>query len=545
MRATLDQIDEMVKRGVPSTHIDTTDGLSFSLLCTYRPFVGKFFLEMVSDTPLMPLPSSHFSLKPIENLILAEVYFKESTSQLVSHFKGLRHEIELGARSPYHAARIMELRAFSMDKKRGLVQERIFQLVRRFPYWFDYDLFSEMQQLFSSLSDEYFRCREVRQIARLLLSLYYGRKRVVADRESDPKRRHLYLSLSKNRLHFPLGEKESLSLYVVMSSLRENELFKKDHLLEAVQNFCREAELVKGSAYERSNGGLHLIGIEVEKEGSFTLDQIKGLKIWLPRILKGKVEHLQRSMFMPRNEEEILRHVVTLGRELRFATDLPQLIISFEKQMQTLLTFTIVIARVLLPKTPPIEEVLSTSRLSLKVDRVKCLGKVRNKYPKEGVVFKLELPLLDFLREDHAVDLYRARQEVLRELREIFGDLRDYNGGMISKQNELFISLKGLLKGRAQTHHHLLENFFHSLFPLEKRSFFTPEKLKNFFLLLLETIESPKPTLVKRIGEEWYVIAKNRGGEKRVASPLISLDLEHDGSTYFGCIYCLVSKILH
>ena len=288
MKAMLDRIDAMVKRGVPSTHIDTRNGLSLSLLCTYRPFVGKFFLEMVSDTLLMPLPLFHFSLKPIEDLILAEIYFEESTSELVNHFKGLRHEIELGARSPYHAARIMEMRALSMDKKRGLVQERVFRLVHRFPYRFDYDVFSEMQHLFSSLSDKYFRCREVRQVARLLISLYHGRKKVGIARECDPKRRHLYLSISKNRLHFPLGERESLSLYVVMSSLRENEVFKKDHLLEAVQNFCSEAKLVEGSPYERKNEGLHSIGIEVEKEGSFTLDHIKELKIWLPGLSKGR-----------------------------------------------------------------------------------------------------------------------------------------------------------------------------------------------------------------------------------------------------------------
>ena len=198
---------------------------------------------------------------------------------------------------------------------------------------------------------------------------------------------------------------------------------------------------------------------------------------------------------MPRNEEEVLRHVVTLGKELRFSTDVPQLIISFEKQIETQLAFTIVVVRVLLPKTPPIEEVLSTSKLRLKVDRVKQLGRVRNKYPKEGVVFKLELPSLDFLREDHAVDLYRARQEVLRELKDIFGELRDYNGGMISQQNALFTSLKGLLEETGETHHHLLENFFHSLFPLEKRSFLTPEKLKTLFCSCSKPWNPPSPHL--------------------------------------------------
>jgi len=530
----IDQIDEMLKRGVPSTHLDASEGLSFSLVCEYHPFVGKFFLEMVSSTPSMLLPPAHVSLKPMKGLMLAEVYFEESSPRLINHFEMLRYEIEIGARSPYHAARIVEMRVFSMDEKKRLIQERILGMIRRFPERFDYDLFAEMQQFFLFFSDEYFRFREVRQMAYTLMSLYDTRKKVIADHECDPKRRHVHVSLSKKRLHFPLGQKESLSLCVGINILRENEMFRKSHLLKAFQNFHGEAELVEGSEYEGSEG-LHLIAVEVVKEGGFCLEEIKDLKARLPRVLKGKIEHLQRAVFMPRNEEEILRHVVTLGKELRFARDLPQLILSFENQTETHLTFTVVLARILLPNTPPIEKILNTSKLRPKIDRVKQLGMIRKKYPKEAVVFKVELPLADFLREDHAVNLYRARQRILQELQEVFGKLRDYNGGMISKQNEVFLSLKTSLGKVAKTHQHLLENFFHSLFPLEKRSFLDPGKLKNLFVLLLEKMNSSESMLVKEIDGQHYVISESAVLEK-ISSPLISLDLEYDERTYFGYI---------
>ncbi|MGE0198796.1 MAG: hypothetical protein AB7N99_07605 [Simkaniaceae bacterium] len=530
----IDQIDTMLSKGIPSTHLDERNGLSFSLLCEYHPFVGKFFLEMVSDTPLMSLPPAEFHLKPMDHLLWAEVHFEKSSPHLLSYFERLRYEIEIGARSPYHAARILEMKVLAMDDKRRLIQERVFGMVRRFPKRFDYDLVAEMQQFFLSFSDEYFRCREVRQMAHTLMALYEIRKKVVKNHENSPKRRHVYLSLSKKRLHYPLGQKESLTVCVGMNSVRENEIFKKNHLLKAIQNLCPASVLVEKSEYEGGEG-LHLIALEVEKEGGFSLEEIRNLKVWLPRVLKGKIEHLQRAVFMPRNEEEILKHMITLGKELRFARDLPQLILSFEKQTETQLIFTVVLARVLLSDTPPIEDILCITKLRPKIDRVKQLGMIRKKYPKEAVVFKVELPLEDFLREDHAVDLYQARQKILQELQEVFGDLRDYNGGMISKQNEVFLSLKTSLGKIAEKHHHLLENFFHSLFPLEKRSFLDPEKLKNLFLLLLEMIHSSERILIKEKEHQYYVVSENPVVEK-ISSPLISLDLEYDERSYFGYI---------
>lgn len=530
----IDHVDEMLEKGLPCAQLDTCDGLTFSLLSEYHPFVGKFFLEMVSDTPSMILPPAKITLTPLEGMLLAEAHFEKSSARLVNHFEMLRYEVEIGARSPYYAARIIEMRAFSMDEKRRLIQERILELIRRFPGRFEYDLFSEMQQFFLVFSDDYFRCREVRQVARTLLSLYEVRKKVVINKEMDPRRRHVHLSVAKKRLHFPLGQKEGLSVCVGMNVLRENEIFKKSHLLKAIQSFFPDAELIEGSEFEGSEEH-HIIVIEVKKEGGFSVEEIKDLKLWLPRALKGKIEHLQRAIFMPRNEEEILRHVITLGKELRFARDIPQVILSFEKQTETHLAFTVVLARVIHSNTTPIEDVLCATKLRPKIDRVKQLGMIRKKYPKEAVVFKVELPLKDFLREDHAVDLYRARQKILLELQDIFGSLRDYNGGMISKQNEVFLSLKTSLGKIAETHTHLLENFFHSLFPLEKRSFLDPEKLKNLFLLLLECQHSSGSTLVKEVEGIRYVISENAFLEK-ISSPLISLDLEYDERTYFGYI---------
>ncbi len=541
MRIISDIVEHLLEKGIPSAELETSHGLALYLLSEDRPFIRKFILNMVTNIPLKNAFPTHFSLDRVKNaLLLATVSFDETTPELNAYFERILCEVELGVRSPYHAARILEMKVLSMDEKRGLIQDRILGRIRRFPKLFDYDLFSEMQQLFLTFSDQYFRVRSVKEISQTLSAMHRIRKRILRAGEKTSKLRHVEVKVMRRHLNFPLGHKEALEVTIGMNILRENELFKKSHLLKAIQNILPETELVVGSDYLDKEGEdpLHLITLEIEKEGGFETEEIADLKRWLPRALKGKVEHLQRSLFMPRNEEEILKYIVTLGRELRFARDLPQVILSFEKQTETKLIFTVILARLLLPKTPPLEDILLASSLRPKVDRIKQLGMLRKKYPKEAAVFKVALPLSPFLREDHSIDLYKARQSILQKLHAIFGDIRDYNGGMISKQNEVFKALEKALGPIAEKHHHFLENFFHSLFPLEKRSFLDPTLLKNLFLLLLEKIQTEEEFVSIKKGQQFYIVAEGDYLEslKDISNPLISLNLELDERTYKGFI---------
>lgn len=525
MRLANDIVDELLETGIPSWKLEEN---TLHILTPRRTFIGKFILEMVSQ-----LSPNHFSLTALQEKFLHfTIEFNESSSDL----ERIIYEIEWGVRSPYHAARILEMKALSMDEKRGLIQERILYIIRRFPHLFDYDLFSEMQQFFLKHSDRYFRPRTVRDVAQTLSALYMIRKKTLLSHEKNPSRRHVNVKVMRRTLFFPLDQKEALEISVGMNVLRENEVFKRNHLLKAVESILPDVRFVANSDYqEKEEVPLHILTLEVEKEGGFEPSDIADLKRWLPRALKGKIEHLQRSLFMPRNEEEILRNVVTLGRELRFARDLPQLILSFEKQTETHLVFTVILARILLPKMPPIEDVLMASPLRPKIDRIKQLGMLRKKYPKEAAVFKVELPIDAFIREDHSVDLYKARHTILTQMQEVFGEIRDYNGGMISKQNEVYASLEALLGEYDQL---LLDHFFHSLFPLEKRSFIDPKLLQTLYLLLQEKLQSSAPYLTQEKGTYLFMIGEGEAFDPLhdVSTPLITLDLEHDERRYTGLI---------
>lgn len=528
MKVAEELLDELLETGVPSWKLEKREGVTLYLLASRRPYVGKFILEMVSQ-----LSPNHFSLDVVhEKLLIATVHMNEDSPEL----ERIIHELELGVCSPYHAARILEMKALSMDEKRGLVQERILNVIRRFPALFDYDLFSEMQQFFLKHSDQYFRPRTVREVTQTLSALYMIRKKVLLAHEKCSVRRHVAVKVMRRTLAFPLEQKEALEISVGLNILRQNEVFKRGHLIKAIQSLIPEARLVSGSDYQKKDESLlHLLTLEIEKAGGFEAEEVADLRLWLPRALKGKIEHLQRSLFMPRNEEEILRHVVTLGRELRFARDLPQVILSFEKQAETHLFFTVILARILLPKMPPIEDVLMASPLRQKIDRIKQLGILRKKYPKEAAVFKVELPIPPFIREDHSIDLYKARQRILSQLQEVFGEVRDYNGGIISKQNEVFSSLVKMIGAHDSI---LLENFFHSLFPLEKRSFIDPKLLKTLFLLFQEKLHSSMPFLSREEKSHVFMIGEGEILDKLhdLSTPLITLDLEHEERHYTGFV---------
>jgi hypothetical protein len=117
---------------------------------------------------------------------------------------------------------------------------------------------------------------------------------------------------------------------------------------------------------------------------------------------------------------------------------------------------------------------------------------LRNKYPKEATVFRMKFSAEPFLRPDQSVDLFKARQALVQELRHALGEFRDYNGGMIAKQHEQFLALKGLFDHFDQKEEMLLENFFHSIFPIEMRSLFNPRPLKKMFQLLQEAMGKNK-----------------------------------------------------
>jgi len=188
-----------------------------------------------------------------------------------------------------------------------------------------------------------------------------------------------------------------------------------------------------------------------------------------------------------------------LSHQLKYIHDIPQVIISFDKQTSAELIFNVVLLRVLKPSDIPLKEIILKVEPNIKfvIEREKKVGVIRRKYLKEANVFRAILDSSKYLRSDHTLDTNKARSDIVDELNRLFSEVRDYNGGMIFKQNEAFKKLKGLL-GKLDEHNDLfLEKFFYSIIPVEMTAIVNLEILKNLFLMLVNAVKREETRIKK------------------------------------------------
>lgn len=501
--------------------------LSLHLVCRHRLNVGKFFYEMIHRW-LLPgrrldvafFFSSDFKYPDVGPHLytIAEMairFDKEVDRDHIEHnLRVIETEIRLGMVSVYHASRLLEMHLLSAQEKNGILQEKISKLIQRNPEEIDYDIFGELQHFVVMSKEEFKTPRDPRHLSRLVTLFYLFRKSIERDQEKKPGKRHIRLKLASVQLDLPWGQKKVLGVCVALNFLRLNELFEERHLIRALQNGLPGIKAVADSFFvNEGDQGIHTLYLEIEKENGedFTFSELQHLRKFLPEEVKRTVEVPHSSIFMPRNEEEIIRHVVSLSGQLRFVKDLPQVILIFDEQKEGDLYFTVLLVRILYPNSSSIQTLFSKedSVMTYIPDRVKRVGMLRKRYPKEATVFRLRFSSKPFLRDDHSVDLFRARQAIIQEMQRLIGDVRDYNGGMIAKQIELLGALQQLL-GNDRASRRLLESFFHAIYPIEARSIVPPEQLKKLFLLWKQLLEDPSQKIMTQQDEHAiYVMAKS------------------------------------
>lgn len=408
-------------------------------------------------------------------------------------------EIRMGVESSYYARRILEIKGLSADAKTALIQEYIAYLIKRKPENFDYDLLTEMQHVLVMCSDEFKAARDCRHLSRIISYHYLFRRSLREAVELLPQKRHLSLKLFKTTLHLINEEKKILSIIVGVNFIRDKEIFEQKHLLNAIRHFIPSVKAIDNSFFANRRGAEHIctLYLELEKEDGkdFTAEEIFILRRELPINLKDHIEHMMHPIFMPRNEEEIMRNILTLSSQIKYLRDVSQVCISFDEQTHTHLYFTIIVVRVMTPGSSSIQNMFKSSYSFLEYlpDRCKTVGFMRKKYTKEATVFRVKLPKEEFLRRDQSIDLYKARQTVSLELFRIIGEFRDFNGGMITKQNELLRNLRELLQNQYKFNDLFLEDFFYSLSPVVMRTILEADVIKTLFVMLLEAREKKLP----------------------------------------------------
>jgi hypothetical protein len=546
----------------------TPSSISFYLLGKYRPNSFKFFFEMISRW-LVPgkrlnvilVYAADFAFEAIsEDLYtLCEVMIKiEDQAELddiMRHLPIIETEVCLGVESRYYARRILEVKGLSADEKTAMIQEYIAYIVSRLPKNFQHDVFTEMQHVLVICRDEFKARRNIKHLSRIICAQYLFRKTMREKVRILPEKRHLPLKLFREQIFFGNSKKRVLGVLVGLNFMKDKEIFQETHLVKAIQHYVPSALPVENSfvMIRRGTESVCTLYLEVEKpDGSkFTGEEIRALREQLPAELEGCIEHMMHPVFMPRNEEEIMRNILSLSNQIKYLRDIPQMFVTFDEQTEMHLFFTITLVRVVKPGMQTIQETFAFSETFLEYihDQCKTVGYLRKKYQKEATVFRVKVSKEQFLRRDHSIDLYKARQVVVSEISNIIGDVRDFNGGMISKQNELLTAIRKLLKHSVKYNDLLLENLFYSLHPTMMRTVLEPETLKNFFLMYLDAVNGKLDQRIKTEPDFVYVMVPclDQEAEEKIKlslshlkinpSTLATASVSQGDTSYFGIIY--------
>ena len=348
----------------------------------------------------------------------------------------------------------------------------------------------EMQHLFVMCKDDFKATRLSRHLARMVGTFFLLRKQMKALLKQSLSTRSVNVRLFRAKIQAAAGNKQVICFAVGVNFLRDKEVFEKRHLLAAIRRHVPDAIPIEGSYIANRRGYepfCHLY-LEIEKSDGqrFTPWEISTLRSELPLELKDQIEHPLHPVFMPRNEEEIMRNVLVLSSQIKYIRDIPQVVINFDEQTHSHLFFNVIFVQVVKPGGLSLQETFSKNKSPLEYihERTKMVGFLRNKYSKEAVIFRVKMAKEPFLRRDHSIDLYKARQTVVMELSRLAGDIRDFNGGMIAKQNEILGAVCDLLADSPKYNEHLLENFFFSIMPPVIRTLIEPVAVKNLFLMI-------------------------------------------------------------
>ncbi|NGX39896.1 MAG: Oligopeptide-binding protein OppA [Chlamydiae bacterium] len=556
---------------------DFPTSLSLYFLCSPSQEVkaDKVLPELIrkwlipeKEVQILGLENVYFHMREISDRLFfaseVKILVENATESrtIVSNLPLLSTEFGLSLSSSLYLERVLDTKALSFDQKSALIQNYLRKLIFRMPKYFDIEIFREMSTFFALAKPEFRKFRNPKHVTKLIISHYLMRKKLLHEYSIAPEKRHLEFRFSRTKLHFPFGEKPVLGLSIAVGLTDSYELFDERHVIGAVQEFVPDAQVVKGSYYYYSANQdlIKYLYLEIEKkDGSLiTPREVEMMRSELEEELKKRVEKLIPSVFMIRNEEEVMRNVLLLSQELKQTADLPQVMVNFDKQEADQLYFTVLLVRVLNKGSLPLEKAFQSidQPFIFIPDRVQNVGYIRKKSAKEANVFQLSIPKeRSILRANSSVNFYLAREKIIAILTEALGEIRDYNGGMIVKQGELFSQLKDAFGRVATRNQELLENFFFGLNPIEAQATTRLKSLETLFSLLLEAKEK---VLVKRESyfkkivktkDFVYVIIRSKDrsietvlneGINKIESfsnTLVHTQVNHQGTFLLGLIY--------
>lgn len=367
---------------------------------------------------------------------------------------------------------------------------------------FSRENFLELQHMATILDKSFLAIRSPKHLTRLMMYLYLMKKKIKMNLDPSVKKLHAKALLAK------IQKKDQL-IPVVGIAFAANrgsyEVFSHKHIEEGVKKFIPHIVEVEGSyQIQETDPHLDLCYVEFEKHdrSSFSPAELKRLRLELEKDLQRRIVRMQRPIFQPRNEEDVLRNIVTLSKELKYLRDLPQVMITYDSASEPYSHFLVIYLCKQEEKKPLIPQLLEEKKLDLTLYswEKRFGGMFRNRAKKEVNIFTIQVKTSHFLRWDDSFDMHKARQYIAQELRKALGEFRDYNGGMIVKQQETLQALIRLTHKAPG-----IEKFFHSFEPAMMQSIVQAHMLNDLFCFMREAILQEAQFLYKKIQNHLFV----------------------------------------
>lgn len=344
--------------------------------------------------------------------------------------------------------------------------QRMFSLRERFVRLFPGDLFGEIGSFLSNCSESFLKTHTVSNLRRILFAQCRLHRAVK--------------ELSSQRIHSAILEL-SPSVYgvaIAFCDLSDEEILNERQICKGIQALIPAIKPIADSFFSKKQDKIHFFYLEIKKMrgGIFSKADKQMLASGLHPELLQRIQQGSRAFFLPGKEEELFKNIRHLSKEIKYVNDLPQVLISFVEGFQDTLKFLIIVLRVVKPGTLSIlsQSAQLPSILQFSLENVLHIEKLRNKYPKEASVFTLEVNSSCFLRPDKAVNLRAARQYIVKALEGMLGPFRDYNGGLLSQENEQLIKIKEALNQQG-LFFPFLDDLFYAIKPIQMRSLISVE----------------------------------------------------------------------
>lgn len=376
-----------------------------------------------------------------------------------------------------HENTILPEPLFLDHKERYSLREEVLKAAFRFPGLFSRLLYRSFEQFVVNSPSDFLAVRTKFHLKEILCFQFFLQKKLEKALQENRSQKHFILKLFRGP--------SRICVCLAYSSSYNN---MKPRVLNALDSQMPGISEVSRSFYTWQSPELPYTYTY------FEVDKLRGKDLNMKEL--GMIEKiviseitasppLTPAVFWPYNKEESHRQIQLLVREMTHTKDIPHVSIHFQEQTAHSLEFLVHLVRPEAIKQVELEalpESLYFFRYSHHV--------IHTPFSIEIEAFSIKLDAQIF-NVRNSINLLYARRYLVKQLEVIIGSFRDYNGGLLEKQQDHFEMVRLELSSKIPNFDHFAEKVFYALHPFERWLSLSMKDVEELFLLFSELIQNP------------------------------------------------------